>query len=113
MEPNCAFCSIVARKLPAQIIHETERIVVFPSIEPKAPVHLLVVPKQHIESLAHAEAHTGLLGELLETLRRVAQEQGIAERGYKIVMNTGRDGGQSIPHLHVHLLGGADVSGIT
>lgn len=110
---DCIFCSIIEKKLPASFIHEDERVVVFADIHPKARIHLLIVPKTHIASVAEAQdEHTELLGTLLVCARDVARAQGIAERGYKIVINTGADGGQIIPHLHLHLLGGEPVRGL-
>jgi histidine triad (HIT) family protein len=113
MEPNCAFCKIVTGELPGERFIENDSAVAFPSIDPKAPVHLLVVPKEHIASLAAANHQERLLGSLLETVRQVAEKAGIQDSGYKVVINVGKNGGQSIPHLHLHVLGGTDVSGMT
>jgi histidine triad (HIT) family protein len=110
---DCIFCSIVAKKLPATFLYEDDRFVVFPDIHPKARVHLLVVPKEHIASLAATDsAHEEMLGKLLACVRGVAHSQGLSERGYKVVINTGEEGGQLISHLHVHLLGGEPVRGL-
>lgn len=110
---DCIFCSIVEKKLPAQLVYEDEEILVFSDIHPKAKVHLLLVPKAHIASLAQtSKSHELLLGRLLGCAREIAATQGIAERGYKVIINTGSDGGQIIPHLHLHLLGGEQVGGV-
>lgn len=106
-DPSCLFCKIVAGSIPADLVHADERAVAFRDINPLAPVHVLVVPREHVASLeAASERHADLLGALLIVARRVAREQGIAEGGYRTVINTGADGGQSVHHLHVHVLGG-------
>ncbi len=107
---DCIFCSIVEKKLPATVVYEDEQIVVFPDIHPKANVHLLIVPKAHIASLEQTSAQeSALLGELLTVTAKIARTQGVAERGYKVIINTGVHGGQIIPHLHLHLLGGEPI----
>ncbi len=107
---DCIFCSIAGKKLPSNMVFEDEAMVVFHDIHPKAKLHLLVVPKRHIPSLVEtAEEDAGLLGALLLRARLIAAELGISEGGYKVVINTGSDGGQIIPHLHLHLLGGEPV----
>jgi histidine triad (HIT) family protein len=106
-DSTCIFCRIVAGTAPAQIVYRDDDVVVFVDIHPAAPTHLLVVPRRHIPSLAAVEAaDIPLLGKLLFVAASVAREQGLAERGYRLVVNTGRWGGQTIDHLHVHLLGG-------
>jgi histidine triad (HIT) family protein len=107
MTGACLFCRIVAREIPADVVHDGERILAFRDIDPQAPVHVLVVPKEHVSSLASAgDGQGGVLGALLLAARDLAVAEGIAESGYRTVINTGRDGGQSVDHLHVHLLGG-------
>jgi histidine triad (HIT) family protein len=106
-DPSCIFCKIAAGTIPASVVHSGERLVAFRDIDAKAPVHILVIPREHIASLDAAdERHRALLGEALQLARRVARDEGIAERGYRTVINTGADGGQSVPHLHLHVLGG-------
>jgi histidine triad (HIT) family protein len=101
------FEKIAAREIPARIIEEDEDLLVFHDINPQAPVHVLVVPKKPIPRLAQAKAEDGkLLGKLLLKAQEVAKLLGIAESGYRVVINNGRDGGESVPHLHVHVLGG-------
>ena len=103
----CLFCKIVAGTIPADLIYEDERLVAFRDIGPQAPVHVLVVPREHIASLeAASERHADVLGALLLAARKIAREQGLSERGYRTVINTGADGGQTVKHLHLHLLGG-------
>ncbi len=109
---ECIFCSIAAKKLPATMVFEDEALIAFQDIHPKAAVHLLIVPKVHRSSLAETTLEdTELLGQMLTRARELAEKQGIAERGYKVVINTGKDGGQIIPHLHLHLLGGEPIHG--
>lgn len=107
LDPNCIFCRIVKGELPARKIHEDDDVIVFPDIHPAAPVHLLMVPREHFSTLADAdEKHEKLLGRMLLLAPRLAREQG-ATNGYRVVINNGPDGGQEIYHLHVHVLGGA------
>jgi len=103
---NCVFCRIARGEIPAQVVHQDGEILVFKDINPKAPVHLLIIPREHIPSLAEATPeHERLLGRLLLTAREVARAQGL-HRGYRLVNNCGDEGGQTVPHLHFHLLGG-------
>lgn len=105
-DAHCIFCRIVRGELPAKRVYEDDEIVVFPDINPAAPVHLLMVPRAHIETLAAAGAeHERLLGKMLLLAPRLAREQG-ATNGFRIVINNGPDGGQEVYHLHVHVLGG-------
>jgi histidine triad (HIT) family protein len=102
---DCIFCKIVAREVPSKTAFENDNLVIFPDIEPLAPVHYLIVPKTHVQSIAHLEGdHRDLLAELIYAAKDFAKEQGLA--GYKLVFNVGRQGGQSVDHLHLHLLGG-------
>ncbi|GIL04109.1 MAG: histidine triad nucleotide-binding protein [Betaproteobacteria bacterium] len=105
-EPHCIFCRIVRGELPTKRIFEDDEILVFPDINPAAPVHLLMVPKTHVATLDAAGAeHERLLGRMLLLAPRLAREQG-ATNGFRIVINNGPDGGQEVYHLHVHVLGG-------
>ena len=105
--PSCLFCRIVRGEVPAKILFENERVLAFEDIRPQAPVHALVVPKLHIASLNEApEGAEGLLGECLLAARRMAREKGVAETGYRVVLNTGRDSGQAVFHIHFHIVGG-------
>jgi histidine triad (HIT) family protein len=106
-DSSCLFCKIAAGSIPASVVHSSERLVAFRDIDPKAPVHILVIPREHLASLDEAdERHRALLGEILLLARRLARDEGIAGRGYRTIINTGAEGGQSVHHLHLHLLGG-------
>jgi histidine triad (HIT) family protein len=103
---NCLFCKIVNGEIPAQKVYEDECCIAFSDIHPQAPVHLLVIPRQHITSLADAKAEDkGLLGHLLSSATDLAAKQNLA-KGFRIVINTGDEGGQTVDHLHLHVLGG-------
>ena len=104
---DCVFCKIIKKEVPAEIVYEDEKIIVFKDIKPLAPLHLLIVPKKHIPSVDHFKAQDKeLIGEIFLTAKKVAREQGVANSGYKLVFNVGKGGGQIINHLHLHLLGG-------
>jgi len=104
---DCIFCQIIAGKVPSEIVYQDAEVVVFPDIHPKAPTHLLVVSRKHIPSLAHlSEAESPLIAHMVNIANRLAKEKGIAERGYRLVINSGEEGGQLVPHLHMHFLGG-------
>ena len=106
MSADCLFCKIVAGSIPVKKIHEDDLSLSFADINPQAPTHVLIIPKEHIASQAHAEAeHAALLGHLMAKAAEVARGAGL-DRGYRVVINTGPDGGQSVDHLHLHLLGG-------
>ncbi len=106
----CLFCKIAAGIIPAKRLHEDAHSLAFADIHPQAPVHVLVIPKEHLASTAHATAeHAALLGHLLATAAHLAEQQGLT-RGYRLVINTGEDGGQTVDHLHVHLLGGRPMT---
>ncbi len=103
---ECIFCKIVKGEIPAKRIYEDEDYLAFHDINPQAPVHVLIIPKKHIESLnAAGEEHRALLGGLLLVAKKVAAEMNL-KKGYRLVINTGPDGGQEVFHLHLHLLGG-------
>ncbi|MDE3087201.1 MAG: histidine triad nucleotide-binding protein [Acidobacteriota bacterium] len=107
VEAECSFCRIVAGELPADVVHRTEHTVAFRDIEPQAPVHVLVVPRRHVENAAtvtHDDAE--VVADLVVAARQVAVTLGVAEGGYRLVMNVGEDALNSVPHLHVHVLGG-------
>ena len=103
----CLFCKIAAKQIPAKILFEDDDLVAFHDINPGAPTHVLVIPKEHIVSISDGKPeHTTLLGKLLLATARVAEETGIAQSGYRVVTNTGPNAGQSVLHLHLHVLGG-------
>jgi len=107
MAEQCIFCRIVAREAPSDIVYEDEELLAFKDISPQAPIHLLIIPKAHIGALAEVPARQEkLVGRLIITAKQLAEKQGIAKRGYRLVINCGTEGGQVIPHLHLHLIGG-------
>ena len=107
MNRPCIFCDIIDRRAPAEILHATDRLVVFPDIRPQAPVHLLIVPKKHIRSVNDLVEEDGpLLGEMALAAKEMAKRFGLSDSGYKLVVNVERGGGQVIFHLHLHLIGG-------
>jgi histidine triad (HIT) family protein len=102
---NCLFCRIVRREVPATLVAETEDCVAFRDINPQAPVHVLVVPREHVESL-NAAVDARLVGRLALVAAEIARKEGIADSGYRTVINTNADAGQTVFHIHLHLLGG-------
>lgn len=103
----CVFCQIAAGQAPATIVYEDDRAVAFRDISPQAPVHILIVPREHISGpLEVTDANAALVGHLVAVAARVAQQEGLAGDGYRLVLNQGHHGGQSVFHLHMHLLGG-------
>ena len=108
---DCIFCQIVGGKVPSEIIYQDEEVTAFRDIEPQAPIHLLIIPKRHIPSLAHlSEAEAPLMGHIVSVANQLAKGEGISESGYRLVINCGKEGGQLVPHLHMHLLGGRRLS---
>jgi histidine triad (HIT) family protein len=106
MGSDCLFCKIIAGTIPANRVYEDDFCIGFPDINPQAPTHLLIVPKEHLASLTKADPeHTSLVGHLMAAATEIARSQGLSH-GYRIVVNTGDDGGQTVHHLHLHLLGG-------
>jgi histidine triad (HIT) family protein len=109
MADDCLFCRIARGALPVPLVYDTPDYVAFRDINPQAPTHILVIPRTHIASLDHA-TDAALLGGLLLTAAKIAREQGIADSGYRTVINTNADAGQTVFHLHVHILGGRSLS---
>lgn len=106
-EQSCLFCRIITKEVAADVVHQDDRAFVIRDINPQAPTHLLVIPNEHLESLDDAsQRDEELLGHLLRIAARVANDEGLAESGYRTVVNTGAGAGQSVFHLHVHVLGG-------
>jgi len=104
---DCIFCRVAEGAIPATIVHADDEIVAFRDIDPKAPIHVLVIPRRHIGSVNELAADdAALVGRLVLTARSIAADDGVAEPGYRLVINTGADGGQSVGHLHVHVIGG-------
>lgn len=108
---DCLFCKIAAGEIPAEKVYEDDKIVVFPDINPKAEVHLLVIPRQHIVSLDElGQEHDDLIAHMMRKLPEIARAQGL-ETGFRAIINTGKGGGQEVFHLHIHLLGGNRLPG--
>ncbi|MFC2040921.1 histidine triad nucleotide-binding protein [Chloroflexota bacterium] len=108
---GCIFCKIVAGEIPADTLYQDEEVIAFRDINPQSPTHLLIIPKKHIPSLNHLSgAESSLVGGMVNTANQLAKREGIAESGYRLVMNCGKQGGQLVPHLHLHLLGGRQLS---
>lgn len=104
---DCIFCQIAAGKLAAKIEYKDQEIIAFQDINPKAPIHILIIPKKHLSSINNLQTQDAeLIGKLVLVAQKIAQERGIAESGFRLVFNTGPDSGQIVPHLHLHLLGG-------
>ena len=110
MEENCIFCKIIKGEIPSSKIYEDEEILAFKDINPAAPIHILVIPKKHITSLAHMEdGDERLVGKIYKVINEIAEKQGVKEKGYRVIVNCGEDGGQEVGHLHFHLLAGAKL----
>ena len=107
MNENCLFCKIAAGEIPSAKVYEDEICVAFNDISPQAPTHVLIIPREHFASLDRVETgQKAMLGHLLLTAAEIAREKGFAEDGYRVVINTNADGGQTVFHIHIHLLGG-------
>ena len=108
---DCVFCKIVAGEIPANIVYQDEKMLAFRDIHPIAPTHILLIPKKHIASLAElSKADLPLVGDMINTANQLAEQEGISESGYRLVINCGKQGGQLVPHLHIHLLGGRQLT---
>jgi histidine triad (HIT) family protein len=111
MATDCLFCRIIAGELPGDFLHNDDLVVAIRDINPKAPTHVLLMPREHVESAADlTEKHGPMLGRLFATGAQLARDAGIEQNGYRIVSNVGEGAGQSVPHLHFHLLGGRSMS---
>lgn len=104
---DCIFCKIIKREMPSDIVYEDDEIIAFKDIQPAAPIHILVIPKKHIASLVELSKEDEILiGKIYTVINKVADEQGVKEKGYRVIVNCGKDGGQEVGHLHFHLLAG-------
>lgn len=104
---DCVFCKIVKKEIPADIVYENEKVMAFKDIKPVTPVHILIVPKFHISSVNHIkEENKELAGELILAAQKIAREQKVDKSGYRLVFNIGKNAGQTVDHLHLHLIGG-------
>lgn len=110
MDTSCLFCRIAAREIPADIVRESATVVAFRDVNPQAPTHILLIPKEHVVSVADlGDDHAGVLADILQAATQLAVAEGIAEGGWRLVTNVGPDAGQSVFHLHFHLLGGREM----
>ncbi len=112
---KCVFCDIVAGKIPATILYQDDKAIAFRDIHPQAPTHFLVIPNQHVPSMAELSSeHKDLATHLIFVAHEVAKREGLAtvEKGYRLVINYGREGGQEVPHVHLHIIGGRPLTGI-
>jgi len=108
---DCVFCQIVAGKLPTTALYQDDQVMAFRDIHPVAPTHVLIVPKKHIPSLAQLpDEEASLIGHMTKVANQLARKEGIAQKGYRIVINSGPEGTQLVPHLHMHLIGGRQLS---
>jgi histidine triad (HIT) family protein len=104
---DCLFCKIAEKQIPANLVHEDVRVLAFRDVNPQAPTHILVIPRRHIATVNDLTAADGtLMGHMLDTARQLAASEGIADGGFRLVLNCNGDGGQSVYHIHLHLLGG-------
>ena len=104
---DCLFCKIIAGEIPGNAVFENDQIYAFRDINPQAPVHVLVVPKKHMDNILQCDAETAAA--LTDAVRQIAASEGVAESGFRLVSNCGRDGAQSVNHLHIHLMGGKQL----
>ncbi len=104
---DCLFCKIIKGEIPANKVYEDEEILAFHDIKPAAPIHILVIPKKHITSLAHMEKEDeAIIGKIYGVINKIAEDKGFKEEGYRVVVNCGKNGGQTVMHLHFHILAG-------
>jgi histidine triad (HIT) family protein len=107
---DCIFCKIANGEIKSNLVYQDETAVAFPDINPKAPVHLLIIPRKHIEYIADLTVdEEKLMGHLVSIANKLAQQEGVSESGYRLVINCGLQGGQVVPHIHIHLLGGRQM----
>jgi histidine triad (HIT) family protein len=109
-EENCLFCAIAEKKIPAEVVREDDDLVAFRDVNPQAPTHILIIPRRHIPTIDELSVESaGIMGKLFLAAKALAAEEGIAEGGYRTVVNAGPDAGQSVFHIHLHLLGGREM----
>lgn len=107
---DCIFCKIVEGAIPSDKVYEDEKVIAFKDINPEAPVHIIIIPKEHIESVRELDENNAeIVSHIILSAKKIAKDLGISESGFRIVNNCGKDGGQTVPHLHFHLLGGRDM----
>ena len=104
---DCILCKIINKEIPSSIVYEDEEIFAFKDIHPVAPVHILVIPKKHIQSIMQIEKEDqNVVGKIYTVIKNIAKQEGVAEDGFRVIVNCGKNGGQEVPHLHFHLIGG-------
>ena len=107
---DCIFCKIIKKEIPSTIVYEDNEIIAFKDIQPAAPIHILVIPKKHIPSLVELQKEDeAVIGKIYIVINQIAQAQGVKEKGYRVIVNCGKDGGQEVGHLHFHLLAGKQL----
>lgn len=104
---NCLFCKIVNGDIPSNKVYEDDKVLAFRDIAPQAPTHILIIPKEHCDSVLDASAET--IGYMTDIAKKLAESEGLCDRGFRLVINTGDEGGQSVKHLHLHLIGGRSM----
>lgn len=110
MKEDCIFCKIIKGEIPSTKVYEDEEILAFKDINPAAPIHILVIPKKHIDSLATMQdGDEKIIGKIYNVINIIAEQQGVKEKGFRVIVNCGKDGGQEVEHLHFHLLAGAKL----
>jgi len=108
---DCIFCQIAEGKIPSDTVYQDEEIIAFRDINPQAPVHIVIIPRKHIASLSGlSQDDSALVGRLVTIANKLAEDEGVADKGYRVVINCGKEGGQLVPHLHMHLVGGRQLS---
>ncbi|MFT4711597.1 MAG: histidine triad (HIT) family protein [Candidatus Azotimanducaceae bacterium] len=111
MTSDCLFCKIVTEKIPADIVYQDDQVVAFRDISPQAPTHILIIPRKHISTINEIEStDQQLVGYLVLTAQKLAEAEGISESGFRLVMNCNQDGGQTVYHIHMHLMGGRQLT---
>ncbi len=108
---DCLFCGIIEREIPAEIVFDNDALMAFRDVNPQAPTHILIIPKKHIQNINHATARDeALLGQLVLAAKQIAAQENLADNGYRLVFNTNDHGGQTVHHIHLHLLGGRQMT---
>ena len=105
---DCIFCKIANKEIPTSLVYEDDLVAAFNDLSPQAPVHVLIVPKKHYQSVLEVPEGDAIVAHMFHVASKLAKELGIAEKGFRLVINTGKDGGQSVPHLHLHMTGGRE-----
>ena len=112
MVEECLFCRIISREIPSDIVYQDDEFLAFKDIHPQAPTHILIIPKTHFDSLVEiSDQQEKLMGRLVIIAKKLAEKEGVAKSGYRLVLNCGAEGGQVVPHLHLHLIGGRKLDG--